>query len=391
MMKKVFPILALCVFSSTLGIGIVSPLLPLYVKSMGATGVWLGIIVAAYFISNSITNPIAGRLSDRRGRKRFLVVGLIAYSLISLGYIWAQHVAQLALVRFVQGIAGAVTIPIAMAYIGDLSPAGEEGKWMSFANAAFFSGFGFGPLMGGILTEHFGMSVAFFTMGGLNLLSAIIAIFLLPEAARRKTRGGSRAFSFKELTSSGVMKGLFGFRLAESFGRGGLTSFLPIYAAMIGLSTSLIGTLLTINILAMTLITPLGGMIADRFNRVTLTIIGSFLGTVVLVSVTLTHNFAELLTVMLIQGVGGAIAMPSASALIVEEGRKYGMGSTMSVFFLAMGIGMALGPIVAGEIADLVSLKWVFYTGAIVGLAGTALLISFTRRYKPLPQAPDHS
>jgi MFS family permease len=74
-MKKVFPILALCVFSSTLGIGIVSPLLPLYVKNLGATRVWLGIIVAAYFASNSIATPIAGRLSDRRGRKIFLVVG----------------------------------------------------------------------------------------------------------------------------------------------------------------------------------------------------------------------------------------------------------------------------------------------------------------------------
>jgi MFS family permease len=316
---------------------------------------------------------------------------LVAYSLISIGYVWAQHVAQLALVRFVQGMAGAVTIPIAMAYIGDLSPAGEEGRWMSYANAAFFSGFGFGPLMGGILTEHFGMSVAFFTMGGLNLLSAIIAISFLPEAARRKTRSDSRAFSFKELTSSDVIKGLFGYRLAESFGRGGLSAFLPIYTAMIGLSTSLIGTILTMNILAMTLMTPLGGMIADRFNRVTITIIGSFLGTVVLVAITLTHNFAELLTIMLVQGIGGAIAMPAVSALIVEEGRKYGMGSTMSVFYLAMGIGMVLGPIISGEIADSVSVKWVFCTGAIVGLAGTTLLISFTRRRKPVPQAPDHT
>jgi MFS family permease len=91
MIKKVFPILGLCVFSSTLGIGIVSPLLPLYVKDMGATGIWLGIIVAAYFASNSIATPIAGRLSDRRGRKIFLTVGLVAYSLVSLGYVWLWY------------------------------------------------------------------------------------------------------------------------------------------------------------------------------------------------------------------------------------------------------------------------------------------------------------
>ena len=61
------------------------------------------------------------------------------------------------------------------------------------------------------------------------------------------------------------------------------------------------------------------------------------------------------------------------------------MGSTMSVFFLAMGIGMAFRPIISGEIADSVGVKWGFYTGAIVGLAGTTLLISFTRRRKSVP------
>jgi len=61
-------------------------------------------------------------------------------------------------------------IPIAQAYVGDIAPEGEEGTWMGYFNASFFTGFGCGPVMGGALTEHFGMTVAFSTMGGLNLL-----------------------------------------------------------------------------------------------------------------------------------------------------------------------------------------------------------------------------
>ena len=129
MIKKVFPILALSMFSSTLGIGIVMPLLPIYISEMGASGIWLGVIVSSYAISNSITVPIAGRLSDIKGRKLFLAIGLIAYSLISLGYIFATDVVMLALVRFVHGIAGSMTIPVGIAYLGDLSPENEEGKW----------------------------------------------------------------------------------------------------------------------------------------------------------------------------------------------------------------------------------------------------------------------
>jgi MFS family permease len=381
MIKKVFPILALCVFSSTLGIGIVAPLLPLYLRDMGATGVWLGIIVASYFISNSVAVPIAGRLSDRRGRKLFLVIGLLAYSILSLGYIWADNVTHLVQVRFLQGVAGAATIPIGMAYIGDLSPEGAEGKWMGYAQAAFFSGFGFGPFMGGVLTEHFGMDVTFLAMGGLNLLAFLIALFLLPESSRRKA-GERYNLSFKEMGASSMVKGLFSFRVAEALGRGGISTFLPIFAAALGLSTSIIGTLLTINILSVTLFMPLGGLIADRFGRRTLTIIGSVLFAILLAAIPLINSFWLLLGVLLIQGLTAAVSMPASSALAVEEGRKYGMGSTMSMLFLAMSIGMALGPIISGGIADLLNINSVFYFGAAIGLTGTALFIWFTRGYR---------
>ncbi len=381
MIKKVFPILALCVFSATLGIGIVSPLLPLYVRDMGATGIGVGIIVASYFISNSVFVPIAGRLSDRKGRKYFLVTGLLAYSIISLGYIFSTEVTHLALVRLAHGVAGAATIPIAMAYLGDLSPKGEEGKWMGWAQAAFFSGFGFGPFMGGVLTEHFGMTVPFLSMSGLNLLAGLIALIFLPESTHRLTSRDSQRLSFKEMSTSGIIKGLFSFRLVQALGRGGIAAFLPIFASIIGLSISLIGILIAINILTVTLLTPLGGIIADRFNRRTLIIFSSFFFSILLVAIPHANNFGQLLAVMLAQGLSAALSMPAAAALTVEEGRKYGMGSTMSIFFLAMSIGQAVGPIISGGIADLLNVDSVFYFGAIIGLIGTALFIWFTRQY----------
>ncbi|MBA7606685.1 Multidrug resistance protein MdtG [subsurface metagenome] len=379
-------------FSATLGIGVVSPLLPLYARDMGATGTWLGIIIAAYAISNSIAVPIAGRLSDQKGRKVFLVIGLLAYSVISLGYIWADNTIQLALVRLIQGVAGAVTIPIAMAYIGDLSPEGEEGKWQGWANAAFFAGFGFGPLLGGVVTEHFGMNATFITMGSLNLLAFLVALLFLPEVSRRYT---SEEFhlSFREMSTSGMIRGLFSFRLVQALGNGGIFVFLPIFASMMGMSISLIGMLLTVNFASMILFTPLGGMIADRFNKRTLIIIGNFFFSILLVTIPLTNNFGQLLAVLLIRGISGALAMPAASALTVEEGRRFGMGSTMSIFFLAMGIGMALGPIISGGLADLIDIDSVFYFGAVMGVIGTGLFALFTRKYKrivtelPLGQA----
>ena len=212
--------------------------------------------------------PIIGRLSDRSGRKLFLCIGLLIYSIISLGYIWASTVSQLTLVRLIQGAAAGMIIPIAQAYVGDISPEGEEGTWMGYFNAAFFTGFGFGPLLGGVLTDHFGMTVAFSTMGGLNLLAFLIAVLFLPEIKQREMAASPHA-SFRDIGTSSIIKGLVSFRLAFALGRGAFVAFLPILAGIyLGLPPSLIGIILTVNILVMSLFQIYGGTIADRFNSV---------------------------------------------------------------------------------------------------------------------------
>ncbi len=379
MIKKVFPILALSIFSSMLGVGIIAPLLPLYAENLGATGIGLGVIFASFSISRALFMPIIGRLSDRSGRKRFISIGLFIYSIISLGYIWAGNVSQLTLVRLIQGAAAGMIIPIAQAYVGDVSPEGEEGKWMGYFNAAFFTGFGFGPLMGGVLTDHFGMDVAFYSMGGLNLLAFLLVVLFLPEISHRK-RATSPHLSFKEMSTSGMVRGIFSFRLAYSLGNGSFSCFLPIFAAFyIGLSPTLIGVLLAVNILLMSLLQFYSGKVADRFDRRSLIILGGLISLTFLAIIPLAHSFWFLLGLCILGGLAGAISMPAASALTIEEGRKFGMGSTIAVFTMAMSIGMAIGPLLGGVIMDSLNVDSVFYFGAAMGLVGTSLFIWFTR------------
>jgi len=379
MIKKVFPILAVSIFSAMLGVGLVSPLLPLYAQDLGASGLELGMIFAGYGISNSILTPIMGRLSDRRGRKLFLCIGLAGYAFISLGYVWAANVSQLTLVRVIQGVAGAMILPIAMAYVGDLSPKGEEGKWMGYASAAFFGGFGIGPLLGGALAERFGMNTSFYSMGCLCLLAFLVAVLFLPESRQRKI-GERGRLSFKEMSNSPMVRGLFSFRLVQAIGRGGLMTFLPIFAATyIGLGTTLIGVLLAVNMLPMIVLVGLAGRLADRFNRKALVILGNLMYLITLVLIPLANTFWQQLWLCFPRAIGGAISMPAATALTVEEGRKFGMGSTMSILMMAMGIGFAIGPTLSGVIADLVDVNAVFYFGAAVGLIGTGLFMWFTR------------
>jgi len=378
MIKKVFPVLALSIFASMLGAGIIVPLLPLYAENLGANDIWIGIIFAGFSVSRAVISPIVGRLSEHRGRKPFLSIGLLSSAIISLGYM-SNSLWGLTVVRLFHGAASGIIQPIAQAYIGDISPKGEEGKWMGYFNAAFFTGFGFGPLMGGALTDHFGGNVSFFAMAGLNLLAFLIVAYLLPEIRHREMATSPNP-SFKEMSASGMVKGLFSFQLVFALGRGTFAAFLPIFAGIyLGLSPTLIGILVAANILLMSLLQPYCGHIADKVNRTVLVAISSLVNATSLALIPLGGNFGQLLGICALGGISGAMATPAASALSVGEGRRFGMGPTMAILAMAFSIGMGVGPLLGGVIADFISLNSAFYFGAAFGLIGTGLFIWFAR------------
>ena len=379
MIKKVFPILAISIFCCMLGSGIVVPLLPLYAESLGATGLGLGLIFAAFPISRTLLTPVFGRLSDRSGRKPFIVIGLFAYAVISPVFVWANTVPLLVLTRLLHGVSGSMILPIAQAYVGDISPEGEEGKWMGYANAAFLGGFGVGPLLGGVVAEHLGMDIAFFTMGGLSLLAFFIAAFFLPEVGGHKSADRTR-LSFREMSRSRTMTGLASFRLALTLGRAAFFTFLPVFAALkLGLRPNLIGVLVAVYMLLSSLLGIPWGRISDRFPRRPLVVAGCLVSCVYLALVPPADSFGQLLALCVLGSLGGAIAIPAASAMVVIEGRKYGMGSALAVFNVALSIGMAAGPILGGLIADFADINAVFYFGAVASLAGAGLFLWFTR------------
>lgn len=134
--KKIFGTLFFSIFSAVTGVGIVVPLLPVYAQSLGASGLYIGLIFGSFALSRTIFLPYFGRLSDRKGRKRLILVGLISYALISIAFILAKNVQLLVAIRFIQGIASSMMMPAIQAYVGDITPRGREG----FSMGVFISG-----------------------------------------------------------------------------------------------------------------------------------------------------------------------------------------------------------------------------------------------------------
>ncbi len=363
----------MAIFSAMLGMGIVAPLLPLYAQQTGATGMAIGLVFASFSISRTFLLPLIGKLSDRKGRKIFIASGLFLFSLTSIGYIASANIPLLILTRTIQGIAAAMVIPIALAYMGEITPGGKEGTYMGIFNLFFYGGLATGPILGGIVKDAFGINSSFYTMGFISFVGFLLSLFFLPE----KKNTGEHATTqrgYRQFFRPRILKGTFFYRLCFSIGIGVTWAFLPIFGDnILELSSSQIGLLISLNILVATLLQTPFGRLADRFAKGWFISAGGIMAASALCMIPFTRNFTEIFLVNLLLGISGGIAMPALTALTVEEGKKIGeMGSLMSLFVLFHSMGMIIGPLLAGASAQYVSLTVTFVTGGAIGLAGVA-------------------
>jgi multidrug resistance protein len=213
------PVLFFTVLVDLIGFGIVLPLLPLYADGFGADGASIGLLVTIYAVAQFFMAPLWGRLSDRHGRKPILVLGLVGSSFAYVVFAFSHSFLWLFASRVLAGVGGS-TIPVAEAYIADVSPPEKRAGNMGLIGAAFGLGFTIGPAIGGILG-----SISFEAPGlfaaGLCALNAVAAMVLLPETLPREQRasggqtfrytlaGLARAFRLPDLRKALVLYFLF--------------------------------------------------------------------------------------------------------------------------------------------------------------------------------------
>lgn len=373
----------LSVYIALLGIGIIVPVMPVFATDLGASGFGLGLIIAAFSISRGLLQPIVGTLSDRWGRKRFLVSGLFVYTLIGLILPQAASVGNLVLIRALHGVGSAMIVPVAMAYMGDMAQEGKEGQAMSLLNIAIFCGIGTGPLIGGVFTDFWGMESAFYAMAALSGIALILVLLQMPPSARQ-VQGEQRLSTIqilKSLLAGRKTRGILLARMSTMIIMVPTMAFLPLLMHQWFEASGLqIGLVIAGRTFVNALLQTPFGRLADRWDKVWLLKIGCLVVSGVMCLVPLAGSFGWLLFLFALLGVGEAVIWPVLGALATEEGRRYGQGSMMGVFNLAMSMGVFLGAMSAGISVDLFGLGPSFVLIGIVVLGLTLWAASLISR-----------
>ena len=190
----------LSVMMQVLDTTIANVALPHMQTSLNATPETVTWVLTSYIVASAVAMPITGWLADRVGRKPLMLGAILAFTIASGLCALATSVPEMVLFRLIQGIAGALIIPISQATQLDINPPERMAKAMVIFSMGTLLGPVLGPLVGGWLTENFNWRWCFLINLPFGLLSMAILVRFLPSVEKVERRFDVFGFTLLALT-----------------------------------------------------------------------------------------------------------------------------------------------------------------------------------------------
>lgn len=386
MLSRPFVTLYIAVFVATLGISMVTPLLSVFAEDLGATGLWIALAFSIFAPMQAIFGPFAGKLSDRYGRKPFIVIGLAAYFLAALGYLTATSFYQLILFRAISGVGTSFIFSVARAYIGDMVPPGREGRWFGAFATADILGFGTGPLIAGTVRQLISFDAVFICMAALLAASAaIVAVFLpaRPDTVFRLGEDGEKRpdIGFRKALRNRLVISVTFIQGVTALSFGSMFSFLGLKLEdSLMVTAFFVGVIFSLQNITAAIAQPTFGRVADRLDRRYMLACGVVVSACGLLGAGLATEIWQIVAIMLVMGFSNAVSGVSASAIQVYVGRRVGMGTVLGLGAAGGGWGIFAGSVTGGVLVDVFdTVNASFFLGGILMLIGVPIFLWLTR------------
>lgn len=362
----------LVVFIDLLGFGLILPLLPYIAERFEASPLQIGLLTAVYSFFQLVASPILGRLSDRYGRKKLLIISQLgsAFGYLLLGL--AGNLPLLFLSRIIDGITGG-NISIAQAYIADVTTKKNRAQGMGLMGAAFGLGFIFGPAIGGALSKISYSTPAYFATA-VSLLTVLTTIFFLKETVNTKAavKSPRTKFSLDEFkrvlslypigllivvffltnTSFSTMQGTFALWTQETF------NFAPVNNGWLFTYIGVLAVLFQLRLLP---------FVTKKFHEKTILLWSLVFMAIGMFLIPLSFSPDFLYVALFFMPLGQALAMPTVQAMATENVPPEEYGETLGVMQAAGSFGRIVGPIIGGEMFQVMGKDSAFYfAGAIL-------------------------
>jgi MFS family permease len=330
-----------------------------YMEAFGSTNFQIGLVVGSLAIAEVLFKTPFGILADRHGRLKLMLGGFLALIIVSLLYPFFQDPAALFTIRFIQGVAIGAFSTTSVAMVADIF-ADRKGEAMGTYNSLKGAGYALGPIAGGLIIQYLGFFEMFLLCAIVGTAALLLAILFVtekydPKMHKRKSTGQMLKESFRLDYLSCYFIGMSGMLVFYS-----IISFLPLFGKQNGIDTGTTGLILGLQAVVYVLAQYYCGKFADKFGSRLPLLSGSASLTIAILIIALFPSPIIWVFAVILSGFGIAALWVVSNSYLAYAAPAAIMGTVMGLSGTLKEVGDGGGPILAGFLGDIWSLKAAF-------------------------------
>lgn len=353
---------------------IVMPFMALYIEELGIKGAmvewYAGLSVAISALASALVSPVWGRLADRYGRKPMMIRASVVMTFTMGGLALVPNVFWLLFLRTLNGLFAGY-VPNATALIASQAPQQRSGYALGTLSTGLTAGVLIGPLLGGTLSEAFGMRCTFLLVGLILFICCLLTIFGLREDFQPIEKGEMMSLSqvFAKIPSKSLLIGLFVTSMIIQISAQSIAPMLALYIRYLGQRDNILfysGLIVSAMGFSSLLSTPFLGKLGDRIGNHRLLLMGLFYSFLLYFLCGFAGSALQLGILRFAYGFGIGALMPSVNSLLTKMTPKEGISRIFSFNQSFSYIGQVLGPFVGSAVATGLGYRWVFFVTAMI-------------------------
>ncbi|WP_342741403.1 MFS transporter [Sporomusa acidovorans] len=360
--------------------------LPLHVLHIGGNKIMAGLVTGIYSLTGFISRLKIGGLLDRKGRRPIMLAGLSLLLLTIISYNAAAYsIILLLALRAIHGISWSATTTSVSTLASDLIPAARRTEGMGLFGISMSSAVAVGPGLGLYLMEYYNHT-ALFLFSAVCIVLALLTGFWENRYYHTQTRVEAPIInklehSVGQITKSTVFEkkviwpSFLFFIVMMTYSTIGI--FLPAYASEQGIAN--IGLFFVVTALSTIFVRLVSGRVADRHGNNKVLIPGMVLLAVGLYLLSVARSFPLFLVAAVVYGSGHGAVQPTLNALVISLAPVERRGVANATFLCAMDIGLIIGSVIWGSVAQAFGFTYIYSTSMILIILSIAIYLVFSR------------
>ncbi|MCK4702478.1 MFS transporter [Candidatus Bathyarchaeota archaeon] len=372
-------LLSMAIFFTDASHSTVIPIFPGYAKGVGASLSMLGSYGSVAAMAMLLLSLPLGQLSDRYGRRRMMVPGLILFIVVPLSYMAAQGPYHLYPIRVALGLGVGLIFGNGFLLMSEVAEEGFRNVAQGLYMTSMGLGFTLGPLVGGFAAKLVGPSLSFKISSGFAVLGLLLLLMVKENRVKESGKTEARMRLSKlvrdpRIIASGVAN------FVNSLMFNAVTLFFPVYGSDIGLDEADVGIGFTSRGLASTAVRLPVGSLTRRIKALNLMAAGLLLSAATIFTVSNSSGLVLVCVLMGVQGVAYGVYLTSGNVYVSEEASKDRKATAMAVYSMFGNIGGIVGPATLGVIAERIGARGALQFSAAATVLGVALAMTLARR-----------